>query len=212
MFETNNKPVKPISIDKLRKIISNYSNYALNDFLNIEKKLGSLKIDGHISNEILREYGRICLIKDEYQVAKMHINNYRKIAANEYDAWNKLSFYLAPPIFSFIKDKKTQNPKKFKIPGLIAIPIFHVLEKLSFLRGTPFDIFKYSRERKTDYEHKKVFEEEFFKLIDDSIEKEKLSELVQLSKQVKGFGKIKEGSFKTFRNKINSKNIRHLEI
>ena len=142
----------------------------------------------------------------------MHINNYRKIAANEYDAWNKLSFYLAPPIFSFIKDKKTQNPKKFKIPGLIAIPIFHVLEKLSFLRGTPFDIFKYSRERKTDYEHKKVFEEEFFKLIDDSIEKEKLSELVQLSKQVKGFGKIKEGSFKTFRNKINSKNIRHLEI
>ena len=91
----------------------------------------------------------------------MHINNYRKIAANEYDAWNKLSFYLAPPIFSFIKDKKTQNPKKFKIPGLIAIPIFHVLEKLSFLRGTPFDIFKYSRERKTDYEHKKVFEEEF---------------------------------------------------
>lgn len=212
MFKTNNKPVKPISIDKLRKIISNYSNYALNDFLNIEKKLGSLKIDGYLSNEILREYGRICLIKDEYQVAKMHINNYKKIAANEYDVWNKLSFYLAPPIFSFIKDKKTQNSKKFKIPGFIAIPIFHVLEKLSFLRGTPFDIFKYSKERKTDYEHKKVFEEEFFKLIDDPIEKEKLSELVQLSKQVKGFGKIKEESFKTFKNKINSKNIRHLEI
>ena len=50
------------------------------------------------------------------------------------------------------------------------------------------------------------------KLVDGSIENEKLSELIQLSKQVKGFGRIKERSFKTFKNKINTKSIRHLEI
>ena len=56
----------------------------------------------------------------------MHLKNYKKIINREFSSWNKISFYLAPPILSFIKDKKNGNPKKFKVPGYIALPLFFI--------------------------------------------------------------------------------------
>ena len=141
----------------------------------------------------------------------MHLKNYKKIINNEFGSWNKLSFYLAPPILSFIKDKKTGNPRKFKIPGYIALPLFYVLDNISFLRDTPLDIFKYSKERQHDYEHKRIFEQTLKSVMQNPKEAE-FMKLIDCSKKVKGYGSIKENNLAIFKKNILNKVINFVKI
>ena len=134
-----------------------------------------------------------------------------KIINKEFSSWSKLSFYLAPPILSFIKDKKTGNPRKFKIPGYIALPLFYALDKISFLRDTPLDIFKYSKERKHDYEHKRIFEQILNTALKNAKEAE-LKKLINYSKKVKGYGSIKENNLAIFKKNILNKEINFVKI
>ena len=90
----------------------------------------------NITKEAIKELYRVYAIKDEYEVARMHLESTAKILDNTFNSWNNLKFYLSPPIISFIKDKRTQRPKKIAIPGYIALPIFRILKSMKFLRGT----------------------------------------------------------------------------
>src|SRR3546814_2794278 len=60
----------------------------------------------------------------------------------------KLSFHLAPPLLAE-RDPDTGHLKK-RAFGPWLLPAFRVLAKLKGLRGTPFDIFGYSAERKLE--------------------------------------------------------------
>ena len=213
IFIKNKNPVKQITIDELQEEIANYSKESIKDFICIKSTLDKkYSLDEKISVETLREYGRICLIKDEYRVASMHLKNYKKIVNEEFSTWNKLSFYLAPPILSFIKDKKTNNPKKFKIPGYVAIPLFFILDKLSFLRGTLLDVFRFSKERQNDYEHKRIFEERFFDIVENSKQESELFHLIEASKKVKGYGSIRERNLNIFKENLQKEAINFIKI
>ncbi|MDC0547104.1 indolepyruvate ferredoxin oxidoreductase family protein [Gammaproteobacteria bacterium] len=213
IFIENKNPVKQITIDELQEEIANYSKESIKDFIRIKSTLDKkYSLDEKISVETLREYGRICLIKDEYRVASMHLKNYKKIVNEEFSSWNKLSFYLAPPILSFIKDKKTNNPKKFKIPGYVAIPLFFILNKLSFLRGTLLDVFRFSKERQNDYEHKRIFEERFFDIVENSKQESELFHLIEASKKVKGYGSIRERNLNIFKENLQNAAINFTKI
>ena len=213
IFIENKNPVKQITIDELQEEIANYSKESIKDFICIKSTLDKkYSLDEKISVETLREYGRICLIKDEYRVASMHLKNYKKIVNEEFSTWNKLSFYLAPPILSFIKDKKTNNPKKFKIPGYVAIPLFFILDKLSFLRGTLLDVFRFSKERQNDYEHKRIFEERFFDIVENSKQESELFHLIEASKKVKGYGSIRERNLNIFKENLQNAAINFTKI
>ena len=213
IFIENKNPVKQITIDELQEEIANYSKESIKDFIRIKSTLDKkYSLDEKISVETLREYGRICLIKDEYRVASMHLKNYKKIVNEEFSTWNKLSFYLAPPILSFIKDKKTNNPKKFKIPGYVAIPLFFILDKLSFLRGTLLDVFRFSKERQNDYEHKRIFEERFFDIVENSKQESELFHLIEASKKVKGYGSIRERNLNIFKENLQNAAINFTKI
>ena len=213
IFIENKNPVQQITINELQKEIANYSKESIKDFICIKSTLDKkYSLDKKISVETLREYGRICLIKDEYRVASMHLKNYKKIVNEEFSTWNKLSFYLAPPILSFIKDKKTNNPKKFKIPGYLAIPLFFILDKLSFLRGTLLDVFRFSKERQNDYEHKRIFEERFFDIVENSKQESELFHLIEASKKVKGYGSIRERNLNIFKENLQNTAINFTKI
>ena len=213
IFIENKKPIKQITVDELQEEITNYSKKSMQDFIHLKSALDKKQsLDKKISIEVLREYARICLIKDEYKVASMHLKNYKKIANEEFSTWNKLSFYLAPPILSFIKDKKTNNPKKFKIPGYVAIPLFFILDKLSFVRGTLLDVFRFSKERQSDYEHKRIFEEKFFDILENSKQESELFYLIEASKKVKGYGSVRERNLNIFKESLQKEAINFTKI
>jgi len=212
LFKQTENSIKSISVKDLKDILANYSKKSLKAFNQIESTLNANKdLSKNVIEEVLIEYGRICLIKDEYRVASMHLKNYKKIINNEFSSWSKLNFYLAPPILSFIKDKKTGNPRKFKISGNIALPLFFILDKLSFLRDTQLDIFRYSKERRHDFEHKKLFEQKLNNILKHSNDHE-ITQLIESSKKVKGYGSIKEKNLAIFKKDISNSPINFLNI
>ena len=138
--------------------------------------------------------------------------NFKKIASNYFSSWSNVSFYLSPPLLSAIKDSKTQKAKKFKIPGFIAIPIFIVLNKLTFLRGSFIDIFKYTSERKINLKHKEVFEKELEKALINNRTEEKIDNLNKLSMNVKGYGHVREAKFNKFLKDLKIEKIKSFSV
>ncbi len=159
----------------------------------------------NISKEAIKELYRVYAIKDEYEVARMHLESTSKILDNTFNSWNNLKFYLSPPIISFIKDKRTQRPIKIAIPGYIAMPIFKILKSMKFLRGTFFDPLRFTQDRRQDNEHKEIFRNKLVEInnLITGTKSKKLLELIGASKEVKGYGPVRAKSYESFKARIN---------
>ena len=152
---------------------------------------------------LAKELYRLLAIKDEYQVAEFHLQNSKELISSYGNNYFNLNFYLAPPLLSFIKDKKTQRPKKFKLPAYIALPTFYLLRSLKFLRGSPLDIMKHSKDRKLALEHQKIFFEDLANIstLPEGKRLSSIAKLLSRSEKVKGFGPVREIAFKAFLSK-----------
>jgi indolepyruvate ferredoxin oxidoreductase len=151
---------------------------------------------------LAKELYRLIAIKDEYQVAKFHIERSKELVNGYGEKYSNLNFYLAPPLLSFIKDQKTQRPKKFKLPAYIALPIFYLLGSMKFLRGSPLDVMKHSKDRKLALKHQKIFFNELNNIshLPEGKRLSRVSNLLLRSEKVKGFGPVRESSFDEFLN------------
>ncbi len=87
--------------------------------------------------------------KDEYEVARLHSDPafLQSFAAN-YEGVPRLTFHLAPPMLPG-RDARTGRPKK-RAFGPWMLPVFRTLARLKRLRGTPFDLFGLSTERREE--------------------------------------------------------------
>ena len=100
--------------------------------------------------------------KDEYEVARLHSSpEFRAKIRETFDGDYKLTFHLAPPLFT-PKDANTGAPRKIAL-GPWSLPVFKVLAKMKFLRGSVFDIFGYTTERRQE----RRLVEEYFRLVRD---------------------------------------------
>jgi len=88
--------------------------------------------------------------KDEYEVARLYTDGaFLKQVETEFDGDNlRFEFHLAPPLLAR-RDKTTGLPRKMSF-GPWILPAFRLLAKLKGLRGTPFDPFGRSLERRTE--------------------------------------------------------------
>lgn len=145
-----------------------------------------------------RGYHKLLAYKDEYEVARLFTDAaFDKALSDQFETRGKLEFHLAPPLLAR-RDKVTGEPRKIKL-GRWMLPVFRLLAKGKSLRGTAWDVFGYTHERKlerqmiTDYE----------KLLDEIIERLTPAShamavaLAGLPLDVKGFGHIKERNYKT---------------
>ncbi|MEC7655444.1 MAG: indolepyruvate ferredoxin oxidoreductase family protein, partial [Pseudomonadota bacterium] len=104
-----------------------------------------------LSKAVARYYFKLLAYKDEYEVARLHAEtDFLAGIAGKFDEGYKLKFHLAPPLLTR-RDPDTGLPKKMEI-GEWILPMFRMLAKLKFLRGTPFDPFGYTAERKNERE------------------------------------------------------------
>jgi len=103
-----------------------------------------------LADAVARYLFKLMAYKDEYEVARLYAEtDFLAQVKNEVAGDNlTLKFHLAPPILAR-KDKVTGVAKKMTF-GPWMLPAFRVLAKFRFLRGTPFDIFGYSEERRTE--------------------------------------------------------------
>jgi indolepyruvate ferredoxin oxidoreductase len=93
---------------------------------------------------------KLMAYKDEYEVARLYTDGaFGKQVEAEFGGDHlRFEFHLAPPLFAR-RDKTTGLPRKISL-GPWMLPVFRMLAKLKGLRGTPFDPFGRTLERRTE--------------------------------------------------------------
>ena len=103
-----------------------------------------------LADAVARYLFKLMAYKDEYEVARLYSDGAFVKQVNSELGGEHLRFHvhLAPPLLAR-RDKATGEPKKMTF-GPWIFPLFSLLAKFKVLRGTAFDPFGYSTERKTE--------------------------------------------------------------
>jgi indolepyruvate ferredoxin oxidoreductase len=101
-----------------------------------------------LTQAVARNYFKLMAYKDEYEVARLYTDGaFLKQISQQFEGDWKLNFHLAPPTFSKRDDKGHLVKRSF---GPWMLKAFAVLSKARFLRGTPFDPFGRTAERRME--------------------------------------------------------------
>jgi len=88
--------------------------------------------------------------KDEYEVARLYSDPaFRSGLAEQFEGEGKLRLHLAPPLLAWRKDAATGRPRKIGF-GPWIFPVFRLLARAKGLRGTLFDPFGHTAERRME--------------------------------------------------------------
>ncbi|MGE5511690.1 MAG: indolepyruvate ferredoxin oxidoreductase family protein [Bacteroidota bacterium] len=151
-----------------------------------------------LADAVARGYFKLLSYKDEYEVARLYTDGrFEKAISENFDGNLKLEFHLAPPLISWLnKDKATGHPRKMSF-GRWMLPAFRLLAKGRRLRGTKWDLFGYTAERKL--ERKMIAD---YEAVLAEIERRLSPEthrtavaLAALPLDIKGFGHVKLANY-----------------
>ena len=161
-----------------------------------EKKVtAAYDLDEKLGQAVMNGYFCVLYRKDEYEVARLHLNYLNKSLEKTFSSYKRLKFHLAPPLLSF--GKRNFRPKKY-VFGEWVLLLFKVLVMLKPLRNTRFDFFGMSRERKLEKKLITLYETDLT-FIFKNFSKKNQSVLLNLAENplnVKGFGLVKETAIK----------------
>ena len=102
-----------------------------------------------LGEAVARYAFKLMAYKDEYEVARLYTDgSFARQVAAAFEGKLRFEFHLAPPLLGR-KDAHTGEAKKTSF-GPWMMTAFRMLAKLKGLRGTAFDIFGYSAERRTE--------------------------------------------------------------
>jgi len=102
-----------------------------------------------LAEAVAKSLYKLMAYKDEYEVARLYTDGqFLEKLGQQFEGDYKLSFHLAPPLFSD-RDPVTGELKKREY-GAWIMPAFRLLASLRKLRGTKLDLFGYTAERKME--------------------------------------------------------------
>jgi indolepyruvate ferredoxin oxidoreductase len=150
-------------VERRRAFLKDYQDKALADryvaLVNRAREAESaVSDDNKLATAIAKSYFRLLSYKDEYEVARLHTDeNFLASLRRDYGDRAKLRFHLAPPILNGKRDARGRPLKKEF--GTWILPLFRLLASLKKLRGTAFDIFGYTAERRMERQLIATFED-----------------------------------------------------
>ena len=149
--------------------------------------------DTIISQKSAKALFRAMAIKDEYEVARLMLSpTFEQTLKSKFGNSRPSSYYLAPPFLSFLKDANG-FPRKVRFGSWVRT-IFWVLTKLKSLRGTAFDPFAHSRERKLEVSFRAALITKLSNPKKLMQMPEKLEAQLDAALNVKGYGHVKKKS------------------
>ncbi|MBW8309469.1 MAG: indolepyruvate ferredoxin oxidoreductase family protein [Candidatus Paracaedibacteraceae bacterium] len=145
-----------------------------------------------LTKVIAQSLYRLMAYKDEYEVARLYSNgDFLRRLKQQFDGNIKIVFHLAPPLLAK-KNAKGELQKMNFGPWMMSA--FKLLAKFKFLRGTPFDIFGYSAERRLERQWIKDYQQAIDHVL-DTVTKDKIDQacsLMELPQKIRGYGHVKE--------------------
>jgi indolepyruvate ferredoxin oxidoreductase len=159
----------------------------------IEREQAIMPGHDQLARKAAQNLARLMSYKDEYEVARLYsTDKWRSMVDLTFGANARISIHLAPPIFTRI-DRNTGRPMK-RAFGAWVFPLFRVLARCKGLRGTPFDPFGRSDERRAEralierYEHTL---QEIVRRLSEANYSAALA-LADMPAGIRGFGPVKE--------------------
>jgi indolepyruvate ferredoxin oxidoreductase len=148
--------------------------------------------DGAFADAVARGAFKLMAYKDEYEVARLHRDPaFAKRIAAQFEGDYAIRYHLAPPMLSRI-DARTGKPGKISFGAWIEL-VFGLLRRLKRLRGTRFDPFGRTEERRME----RRFVAEYFATVEElcaKLDAANLATAVALAKlpeELRGFGHVK---------------------
>jgi indolepyruvate ferredoxin oxidoreductase len=146
-----------------------------------------------LTETVARYLFKLMAYKDEYEVARLYADDaFLKQVNNELGGDNlRFHVHLAPPLLAR-KDKATGEPRKMTF-GPWIFPLFRLLAKFKFLRGTALDPFGHSVERKTE----RALVQDYERMLDEILSKLDGDNhaiavgLAAIPEKIRGFGHVK---------------------
>ena len=164
-----------------------YKNY-VNKVRAAEAPLNSKKL----TEAVARYLFKLMAYKDEYEVARLHTDrSFLDKVASQFEGDYKLNYHLAPPLGSSKNDKGELQKRQF---GPWMLTGFRLLAKLKGLRGTAFDVFGKSEERKVE----RALIDEYTALVDEVLQTLTASKLAlatdiaRIPEDIRGYGHVKD--------------------
>ena len=144
---------------------------------------------------VARNLFKLMAYKDEYEVARLYSDgSFAQKLARQFTGSFTLKFHLAPPIRGRI-DSFTGKPLKSEY-GPWMMTGFRMLAKMKRLRGTPFDIFGRTAERRMERQLISDYRAVVERLIakPERAHSAAALELASLPDMIRGFGHVKEAN------------------
>jgi indolepyruvate ferredoxin oxidoreductase len=136
---------------------------------------------------------KLMAYKDEYEVARLHSSSeIKELVASQFEGDYQVGYSLAPPLFA--RRGSDGLPRK-RVYGDWMGRAFRLLAPLKVLRGTPFDPFGHTDERRTE----RALINEYKDVIRATLpyldkHPQKCLELARIPEQIRGFGHVKASS------------------
>ena len=194
---------KPASLDELLSkrvaFLTDYQNAAYaQTYLRLVEKVCAAEQGLHavdaLSKAVAINLFKLMSYKDEYEVARLFtLPQFHQALADTFEGDYSLSFHLAPPFLS-ATDEQGQ-PVKRRFPGVTLLG-FKWLAKLRFLRGTAFDVFGYTQERREERQLVLDYQRQLLQLLPGltTANRDLVVAWASLPERIRGFGHVKAAS------------------
>jgi len=155
-----------------------------------------------LTEAVARYYFKLLAIKDEYEVARLYSDGeFERRVAAVFEGDYRLRYHLAPPLWA--KPEPNTGEVRKRVYGPWMKTAFSLLAKLRFLRGTVFDPFARSAERKQERQLIADYEV-LIEHILTRITADRLSlavEIAALPEHIRGFGAVKAKSVREVKSR-----------
>ncbi|MDP3759243.1 MAG: indolepyruvate ferredoxin oxidoreductase family protein [Ramlibacter sp.] len=144
-----------------------------------------------LTRTVARSLLKLMAYKDEYEVARLYTDgHFEKSLRQQFEGDFGLEFYMAPPFLS--RARNGQAPRKIRLGGWL----YRAMKLLAHgraLRGTPFDVFGKTRERRMERELVAAYMERIRSLL-PALDAKRLAlatDIAALPLAIRGFGHVK---------------------
>ncbi|CAN5409652.1 indolepyruvate ferredoxin oxidoreductase family protein [soil metagenome] len=188
------------------QLLTEYQNAAwaqrYRDLVDVVAKAETLATPGKdaLSVMVARNFAKLMAYKDEYEVARLHADPaFKQQLKDAFEDGAKLRYNLAPPLFSK-RDPETGHLLKREFGPWMG-KAFAFLTRFKGLRGTPFDIFGYTEERRMERGLIDHYEAQMQMIAGrlTAANHAVAVELASLPAQIRGYGHVKEANVEKVR-------------
>ena len=156
-----------------------------------------------LTEAVARALFKLMAYKDEYEVARLHMaSGFLDELRREFEGDFVVNYHLAPPFLPTKPDARGR-PRKRRFGPWIQMPL-KMLTHLKVLRGTPFDPFGYTAERRAERELISWYEAQIDALL-GKLGATHLPDLLKIARaplEIRGYGPVKEAAIHKVRAEV----------